>query len=916
MKFKSITSRIFFLVIPTVVITMLSFVWLSYSVNNTRIDTTVREKMFESLNAADLEIQLELYKNSSIATNFANYVRFMSFDTFDHETHRMFLADNILSNPNTFGGGVWFRPYGFDPDSYYFGPFLYAEDDHEDVVYVPDYGLHVDYFNEDWYIKGEQSDGEIVWSNVYYDPVSTVTMITASMPFYDHDGKFWGVGTADMDLDDIQRIVDTISADNSGKAFILGAQGEYISFFDGTRNATQNIQTDPDPNLAALGQVLVPNQTGTTSFVYEGKTLRVYYMTMQNTRWTLCIAYDESDISSSALNEFIISTIIPMAGLLLVILGIFIAIRYLRRIVNKVNTFADLAASGDLSKRIDVTEADEFGFMEQRLNIMISNMNDMQQRSDELLQVAENASRSKSEFLSRMSHEIRTPMNAIIGMTLIAKTSDNLLKVQDCIHKIENASKHLLALINDVLDMSRIEANKMELAQEEFSLEQTLANIYGMMLVKAEEKQQRFTLNVDENVPVFIISDELRLSQVITNLVSNASKFTPDNGLISLDVKETQREGQTSTLQVSVTDSGIGMTESQQNKLFQSFEQADSSISRKFGGTGLGLAISKRIVELMGGTIYVSSKPNEGSTFAFTISVQMGTGDRSAQAAAEAYSQEELSDLRILVVDDSREAVEYLKYVLNNLELDCDCVYDGYEALRVVEQAMKQGRPYDVIFMDYMMPRLNGVEAAKRIRQIARESTSIIMVSIYDWDTIKLDAQNAGVRKYITKPVSPSSIMNSLQETLGSRREKPPKLPQSDFNGCTILLVDDVDINREIVSSFLENSNVVIEAVQNGAEAVERFTAEPERYNLILMDIQMPVMDGYEATRQIRQMDLRKAKTIPIIAMTANAMSEDVRMCKAAGMNDHLAKPIEPDLLLHKLNDYLFMRNFLDHDIS
>ena len=919
MRLNSIAKRIFVLVIPTVIITTISFAVFSYRVNNTRINDTFNEKMYESLQAADLEIQLELYKNAAVALNFASYGKRLGIDTFDHDELKLFLTEGTLTNENTWGGGIWFEPYAFDSDVYYFGPFVYSGENGE-IIYVQDYGDVVDYFNEDWYIKGVEANGELAWSKVYFDPVAAITMVTATKPFFDTEGKFIGVATADMNLANIRSIVNGISVGETGKAFILGANGEYIAFYNEAKRVDDTMQTDDDEALARLGKELAESKSGITTLNRNGKQHRVYYRTMDNVDWKLAVTMEESEINSSALNSFFATTIIPVVGLLLVMLGIWMIISYLRRIINKVNNFADLAASGDFSKRIEVTESDEFGFMEQRLNIMISNMSDMSDHSAELLKAAEDASRSKSEFLSRMSHEIRTPMNAIIGMTQIAKTSDDIARINDCLIKIDNASKHLLGLINDILDMSKIEADKLELAQEEFSLEQTLTNIYNMMLVKAEEKNLQLTLSMGENTPAYIVGDELRLSQVVTNLVGNAIKFTPENGSISITINEVEQEEDVSVIEISVRDSGIGISAEQQAKLFHVFEQGDGSISRKFGGTGLGLAISKRIVELMGGTIWVTSEFGKGSAFTFTMKAPRGSGNaKLIRNPAEQSNNDQIKSLKILAVDDSIEANEYLTHILSSLTLTCDHAYDGWEALKTVEKAIAENCPYDIVFMDYMMPGLNGIETAKKIKQISNESIAIIMVSIYDWADIEQDAREAGILKHLAKPFSPSSVFDVINEVAFGRIKSnyaAKNLSATGFSGNTILLAEDIDINREIVAAFLEHTKVNIMFAENGIQAIEMFQAEPDKYDIILMDIQMPEMDGLEATRQIRKMDLRRAKTIPIIAMTANALSEDVKKCKEAGMNDHLAKPIDPEALLCKLNDYFFMKDYLNQDIG
>ena len=627
---------------------------------------------------------------------------------------------------------------------------------------------------------------------------------------------------------------------------------------------------------------------------------------------------------SAVVNSLALATLIPVAGLLLIIACIYMFVSYLRKIINKVSNFADLAASGDFSKRVDVTETDEFGVMEQRLNAMIASMDAMSKHTAELLNAAENANRSKSDFLSRMSHEIRSPMNAIIGMTQIAKASNSPEKISDCLMKIDNASKHLLALINDVLDMSKIEANKFELTSEEFCLETTLNKIYDMMSVKAEEKKQTLTLSVDKNLPEYIVSDELRFSQVVTNLVSNAVKFTGESGKIDISVRRAGggSESGEHIARVDVKDTGIGLDREQIGKLFKPFEQGDGSISRKFGGTGLGLAINKRIVEMMDGEIWVESEAGRGSVFSFTAKVREGAG--VAEGAKKARGGRKLrtvqaKDMRILVVDDSEEANEYTSHILEKLGFSCVIARDGNEAVDAAVKAASDNRPFDIIFMDYMMPKLNGIEAAKKIREATSENVSIVMVSMYDWKEFEQKAREAGIVKCVSKPISPSAILDSISEVLPScvirNNDAEVAAPAVGFSGNTILLAEDIDINREIIAAFLEDTQVNIDFAVNGAEAVEKFQANPDKYDVILMDIQMPEMDGFEATRRIRAMDIKKAKTVPIVAMTANALSEDVQRCKEAGMNDHMAKPVDPEALLFKLNDLFFLKNYLDKNI-
>ena len=392
-------------------------------------------------------------------------------------------------------------------------------------------------------------------------------------------------------------------------------------------------------------------------------------------------------------------------------------------------------------------------------------------------------SRAKSDFLSRMSHEIRTPMNAIIGMTKIADNTNDIGKLRYCLATIGVSSAQLLGLINDILDMSKIEAGKFELDFAPFNIEKSLMKVCNLIIDSAERKGQKFDVILGNNMRVHYLGDELRLSQVITNLLSNAVKFTPENGTITLTVEEKQRKEDGSVLRFTVADTGIGMTQEQIGRLFTSFEQADESITRKFGGTGLGLSISKSIIDKMNGTIWVDSEINKGTTFTFDIELKW---------AAQ---------------------------------------------------------------------------------------------------------QSGGV---IVNGITPSDLKLLIVE--GKETEDVP-----DFSDVTLLLAEDVDINREIFITLLENTNVKIDIAENGLIAVQKFTAHPEQYNMIIMDVQMPEMDGYEATKTIRALDLPRAKTIPILAMTANAFKEDVDKCIACGMNDHLAKPVDIKVVIEKILYYLQM---------
>jgi signal transduction histidine kinase/CheY-like chemotaxis protein len=542
-------------------------------------------------------------------------------------------------------------------------------------------------------------------------------------------------------------------------------------------------------------------------------------------------------------------------------------------------------------------------------NEMISNL--IKAREDAL-----SSTKAKSDFLANMSHEMRTPMNAIIGMTNIAKGAADSEKKDYCLAKIEDASNHLLGVINDILDMSKIEANKFELSSAEFSFEKTLRKAVNVINFRVEEKKQNFTVRLGENIPETLIGDDQRLTQVITNLLSNAVKFTPEGGSIELDSSYLGEKDGLCELQVEVKDSGIGIKPEQQAKLFKSFEQADSNTSRRYGGTGLGLSISKNIVEMMGGAIRVESEYGSGSRFVFTVKMKRGENKKSSLPKGINWK-----NIRVLVVDDDSSVTEYFAEIGGRLGFSCDTALSGKEALAKV----KEKGAYDVYFIDFKMPGMDGIALTKKLRDIEDPDKAIvIMISAVELTAIEDEARRAGVDKFLAKPLFPSVIADTISECMrledavndnGESSEDEVKFP-----GKRIMLAEDIEINREIVIALLEPTELVIDCAENGLEAVKRFKADPTAYDMIFMDLQMPEMDGYEATRQIRAWEQKLAekarrergkgetvqrKSIPIIAMTANVFKEDVEKCLAAGMNGHVGKPLDLGEVLNKLREYL-----------
>ena len=527
-----------------------------------------------------------------------------------------------------------------------------------------------------------------------------------------------------------------------------------------------------------------------------------------------------------------------------------------------------------------------------------------QRTLSDALESARNANVAKSNFLSHMSHEIRTPMNAIIGMTTIAMSRlDDRARLEDCLGKIAQSSRHLLGLINDVLDMSKIEGGRLSIAHEPFNFRLSLQGIVNLIQPQIQEQGQNFEVSLSEVDEEELNGDAMRLNQILINLLSNAVKFTPRGGSIRLDIRQVHKNRNNVRFRFIIRDTGIGMSEEFISRLYMPFEQATASTASKFGGTGLGMAITQNLVSLLGGMISVKSKEGRGTEF--TVELPFGLSGRQTSRELSA-----LDPLKVLVVDDDPGTCEHASLLLGRMGLRARWVLAGKEAVDLILRACECGDDYDVCLIDWQMPDMDGVETARRIRREVGPDTLIIIISAYDWSPIEREAREAGVNAFINKPFFASTLHDTL---LSITRHAPAKAEVSvpnrreyDFSGRRILLVEDNEFNREVAKEFLEMTGAAVECAGDGREALEKFTSsEPGHYALILMDVQMPVMSGYEATRAIRASDHAEAETIHILAMTANAFSEDIAAAVAAGMNGHLAKPIDVAALYRLIASHL-----------
>ena len=571
-------------------------------------------------------------------------------------------------------------------------------------------------------------------------------------------------------------------------------------------------------------------------------------------------------------------------------------------------TYRQRAEGGPIyvSMKISRMEDDEH-FIIVGISNVDAEMRDTMSKSEalaEALSSAEEANKAKTSFLSSMSHEIRTPMNAIIGLDKLALKDETLSsQTRDYLEKIDGSAKHLLSIINEILDMSRIESGRIVLRKEVFSFSAMLEQINSMVMSQCSDKGLSYDCQVLSKVDASYIGDDVKLKEVLINILSNAIKFTEAPGKVTLTVERTMAYEDKSTLRFCIRDTGIGMDKEFIPRIFEAFTQEDDSRRNKYGSTGLGMTITKRIVEMMNGSISVESEKGVGTEFTVTVTLR-----NCDKADADRDIVVDPRSFNVLVVDDDVIAAEHARAVLEEVSIHADICTSGEEALRMMEVQKQKQKPYNLVLMDWNMPGMNGLEASAEIRKKYDKEATVVVLTAYNWDDIHDEAQRVGVDNFLAKPLFAANVIEEFDRI--ARRNNMVLLRErkrADLSGRRILLAEDMEINAEIIMDILELESIEADHAENGRIAVEMFErSAPGTYSAILMDVRMPEMDGLEAAAAIRAINRADARTIPIIALTANAFDEDVQRSLQAGMNAHLIKPIEPGALYQALGELIY----------